>query len=140
MPKQMSLKWDESWSTGVEEFDADHKRLIDMYNALFAACYASQGPDTVLPIVGQLIDYTDDHFKREEALFEGLDYPGREEHIAEHDKLRAQLQDLQEVLSDTTRPFTMSNATMVFVREWIEKHTKTRDHEYGPLLEGPGES
>ena len=134
MQKQMSLKWDESWSTGVEEFDADHKHLVGLYNNLFAACFASQGPETVLPIVQQLIDYTDDHFKREEELFENIDYPGQDEHIAEHVTLCEQLHNLQEVLGDTSKPLTMSNATLAFVKEWIEKHTKTRDCEYGPLL------
>ncbi|MBF0251450.1 MAG: hemerythrin family protein, partial [Alphaproteobacteria bacterium] len=120
--KPHTLTWDQSWSTGVKEFDDDHKYLASLYNQLFTACYAGQGPSVALAIVEKLVDYTNDHFRREDILFRQYDYPGREAHIHEHDLLRERLEDLMEVLSDTSKPHEISNATLAFLHDWIERH------------------
>lgn len=137
MTNKHSLKWDKSWTTDVQQFDDDHKHLIGLYNDLFTACYAGQGPVVLVGIIGKLIDYAEDHFGREDELLGRLGFPGAQEHALEHEKL---LRQLYEIRDDLSREVThsISNQTLDFLTTWIERHTKEQDCQYGRFLNERG--
>lgn len=124
-----SLTWDESWSTGVQQFDDDHKHLIGLYNDLFSACFAGQGPSVVVNIVDKLVDYAEDHFGREDDLFERLGYPDRDEHVKEHVELLKHIYEIRSQLS-SGEAHSISNETLAFLADWIRTHTKDQDRRY----------
>ena len=70
----LSITWDDSIITGIPTIDEDHKKLVDMLNDLFAACFAAQGPAVLGNILDQLLDYTKHHFEREEKMLEEANY------------------------------------------------------------------
>jgi len=131
--QKRSLKWDESWTTNVQQFDEDHKHLIVLYNDLFTACFAGQGPVVLVELIEKLIAYAQDHFGREDELLERYDFPGAQEHFQEHEKL---LQHLYEIRDDLNGDVThsISNETLDFLTYWIVTHTKEQDCQYGAFL------
>ena len=135
--RQHSLEWTNDWSTGVTEFDADHKRLIDIYDRLFAACFAGQGPGVLLDIVNELIAYAEDHFKREEDIMLAHGFPGRDEHVKEHQALLEQVYLLRNQLKDKAT-HAISNEALDFLNDWIATHTVRMDTAYGPFLNARG--
>ena len=132
-----SLKWDKTWSTGVKQFDDDHKHLIALYNDLFTACFAGQGPAVVGGIVEKLIGYAEDHFGREDELFERFEYPDRKEHLQDHEKLLNHLYEIRDQLSSGVT-HSISNEALEFLTNWISTHTKEQDCRYQTFLNERG--
>ena len=84
------LVWDSSCRVGVEEFDEAHQHLFAIGNNLIRAVLEGHALEVIRPVIDELIDYTEQHFRAEEALMRRADYPGYEAHRAEH---RAALQE-----------------------------------------------
>ena len=75
-----------------------------------------------------LEDYTEFHFGEEEKLQESINYPAIAEHKKEHDKLRAVVKDLYNMLEEEEGP---SEAFVEQVNknviEWLYRHIKGFD-------------
>ena len=66
----MKLEWNDSFSTGVEEIDTQHKELVRQLNQLYAAMAAGQGKDEIGKILNFLGQYAVMHFGKEETCME----------------------------------------------------------------------
>ena len=62
--------------TGNELIDAQHKELINRINKLVGACENGVCQLEAIRMLDFLSDYTDFHFREEEALQEKAGYPG----------------------------------------------------------------
>ena len=120
----MRAEFDESLVTGNEMIDSQHKELIDKINKLLDSCETSNEK----PVAIKTLDYTEFHFGEEEKLQESISYPGIEEHKKEHDKLRAVVKDLYNMLEEEEGP---SDAFVEQVNknviEWLYRHIKGFD-------------
>jgi len=120
-----SLEWGPAWLTGNEVIDADHKRLVQYVNDLNKAMHAGQGRAIAADILGNLVQYTCDHFAREEAIFQQGGLAGLPQHRQEHVDLATKVQAFQ-------RDFDAGKATltadlMSFLREWLINHVFKSD-------------
>ena len=84
----MLLLWTENLRVGVEEFDADHKRLLAMVNRLHGAIQAGTSKEILAGILDALEHHAWDHCGREEMLFMQAGYPGAAQQLEDHDELR----------------------------------------------------
>ena len=64
------MKWDESFSVGVKEIDAQHQKLVAMINELHAAMKEGKVHDVLGEIISGMAKYTIFHFETEEKYFE----------------------------------------------------------------------
>lgn len=55
-------------------------------------------------LLNYLADYTDFHFKEEEAFQKEIGYPGLKEHLEKHEELRRTVQELHDMLTDEEGP------------------------------------
>ncbi|MGA2457536.1 MAG: hemerythrin domain-containing protein [Terriglobales bacterium] len=62
------VTWDTSYSVSVKSCDAEHQKLFDLINQLHEAMRLGQGRAIVGPVVQELENYTQTHFRAEEAL------------------------------------------------------------------------
>ena len=116
-----TIEWSNDLSVGVQEIDDDHKKMIEYYNELFAACFCCMGPEVVYGTLKKLIEYTKYHFKREEGLMEKEGYTGLAEQRREHEELIRIVEDIREKAeSDPDHEF--SNDVLGFVGSWIRNH------------------
>lgn len=83
------LRWRDSLALQVPMIDADHKRLFDLLNRVRFLDLAGDDPQAVAEALGELLTYTQTHFRREERLMELGHYPG----IAQHRKLHEAFTD-----------------------------------------------
>ena len=120
----MRAEFDESLVTGNEMIDTQHKELIDKINKLLDSCETSKEKVVAVKTLDYLADYTEFHFGEEEKLQESINYPA----IAEHDKLRAVVKDLYNMLEEEEGP---SEAFVEQVNknviEWLYRHIKGFD-------------
>lgn len=67
------IKWEESFNTGIQEIDVQHKQLVSYLNDLHQAILDSNAKATAL-VIEELIDYTQTHFIFEEQLMKSANY------------------------------------------------------------------
>ena len=132
---QDRIAWDESIRVGVAEFDEAHRTLIGIANELIAASEANQQDGVVGAVLEGLIEYTESHFQREEALMEQTRYPELEEHRRQHRLLMNQVYLFK---SQFIAGEVDANAMVRFLRDWILTHIQDHDRRYSPHLHAHG--
>lgn len=126
------FNWDDSYSVHNPAIDAQHRQLVDLVNELHDAMKAGKGQDTLGHVFNSLLEYTEMHFRSEEALFNISDYPNKAGHIREHQKLMKEAVELKKKFDSGTQFLTME--TLNFVRDWVMHHIKETDMGYKDFI------
>jgi hemerythrin len=129
------IKWTDELSVGVESLDADHKILISLLNQLDDAVHGGEPRETVERVLDALVEYTDYHFRREEALMRAVSYPEYDAHVRTHSTLRAQVTDIRERYRRNPESIH-AREVLSFLRNWLSAHILGRDHRYMPFMDG----
>lgn len=133
----MSLvNWNEKYTVGIAEFDEQHKKLMELYNKLYDAMKEGRGKDVLQGILNDLINYAKYHFESEEKCFAKFNYPGKSEHLKEHDDFRKSVMDLKKK-ADAGNP-VITTELMHFLKDWLLNHIQGTDKKYGPYLNERG--
>ena len=113
----INIDWSEELSVGVAFVDADHKKLVDMVNELFSACFVGVGDEAVAAILTEVIRYTQYHFAGEEAFLREHASPALAAHAEEHRQLTEQVLAIaQQGVS------ALSDDVLLFLRDWLTHH------------------
>jgi len=127
-------EWKAEYNLGIASIDRQHRRLVDMINALDDGLN-TQGrySEPVLKsIFVELGDYTASHFSYEENLFEIHGYADTEAHKQEHLALLDQVVDLQmRVQSGETE---IGPELLAFLKRWLTSHILGSDRRYAGFL------
>lgn len=126
--------WTDDLATGDAAIDEDHRKLINMINAFIEAMSKGQGNEVVGTVLDNLIIYTKQHFGREEAEMERIQYPAALSHKFEHAKLIRQVAELKAALDSGKKP----NVPTVsgFLGDWLRNHILTVDKKLAAALRG----
>lgn len=130
----MPIIWRDAMSVGQPTIDEDHKILFAIINDFEASpdfAHAEQA-------ARKLYKYTQEHFRREEALQQMMRYPDADAHRAEHARI---LDALTEVIrshflnkdSQTDHAEAIARLTGL-MRNWIVDHVMTTDRKLKPYL------
>jgi len=131
--KSMSLfEWDESYSVGHSEIDAQHKRLFQLAEDMHAAMAAGKGKQMLSQTLANLINYTKSHFSSEERLMQKYGYPEYPQHKAEHDKLTAQVLAFQSDFNAGRAMFSID--LMHFLKNWLAHHIGKIDQKVASYI------
>lgn len=107
--------------------DADHRKLVDLVNQLHSATSEGRGMEVVDGILTELIGYTADHLRREEARMAELQFPDLERHKLGHQKFVAELQTLQARYEAGS--ITVAAQLSTVLRDWLSLHIRRGDKE-----------
>lgn len=132
----MLVEWNEELSVGIQEIDEQHKVLVGLLNKLHDAIHEKHGKEASLEILGQLVEYTKIHFAVEESLMRIFEYPGYEEHKAQHEELIDEIHDFQDKVAHGKS--AISFQLLHFLRMWLTQHILDSDMEYSPYLLNAG--
>jgi len=127
MNDKAAVEWSNELSVGIQEIDEQHKVLVSILNEMHDAVRHNHGPEVSLEILDRLIEYTKIHFAVEESLFRIFDYPGYEDHHAEHAAL---LKEAKVVSGESKVSFKLLH----FLRMWLTEHIMGSDMEYAEFL------
>lgn len=126
------VKWDESYSVGIDTIDDDHKKLLGMINQLQTAAHYKTDKIMVEDILNDLVDYTKYHFTREEGMMQDSEYPDFEAHKQQHEEMIAQVAKfIDEYRVDGTK--TIEEVAM-YLKTWLINHINGSDQKYAPYL------
>ncbi|MBE0626560.1 MAG: hemerythrin family protein [Burkholderiales bacterium] len=127
------FSWTDDLYTGNKLIDGEHRALVGLVNALFETMNGGQGNERMSKAMHELIVYTGDHFGREEAQMERIQYVASLAHKAEHTKLLRQLTDLGAMLEAGGK--INIPAVSDFLSEWLRNHILTMDMKLGAALQ-----
>jgi hemerythrin len=134
--KMPLIHWNTEYSVEVDSIDKQHQKLFDMLNGLHDAMKVGKGSQTVPLILGKLVEYTGEHFAKEESLMLLARYPDYARHKAEHDKLTKEV-------SQMVRDFEQGKIALTidlqdFLRQWLQTHIVSSDKKYTAHLQAAG--
>ena len=129
--------WNASFSVGVGEIDAQHKKLIDLINDLHDAMKARRGQQVMGEMLQALADYTVYHFSKEEALMVQTGFPATSDHKAEHADFIAQISDIKRRY-EAGETMLLSLDLTDFLRDWLTKHILGTDQGYAAHFKAKG--
>ena len=130
----MPIPWDTSLLTGHPSVDADHERLVLLYNKFEEAVTAGKKKEVVEALLVELADYTMSHFNPEERAMVRHNFPEYRAHKAQHDGL---LNRLSELIGDLENDSSeIVDETLVFLRNWITDHVMTWDRTFANFVRG----
>lgn len=128
------FEWKPEYSVQIPEIDAQHKRLFALAAELHAALTQSKGHSVLEQSLASLVDYTQEHFATEERLMGDYAYPEVVGHKAEHEKLTAQVLELQRRFRSGETKLSLN--LMIFVKNWLENHIAGSDQKYSVFIRG----
>ena len=126
------LVWDKTLSVDVPEIDADHRKLVDLFNLLNRSVLGGDAPDYINAVMEELVSCTAWHFKHEERLMLKYGYDGALAHKTEHEDLIASAKALQQSLQTEGKP--VMSEDIAFLEHWLTGHILGADMELGAYL------
>lgn len=127
------LQWTPEMSVGVASLDDDHKFMLALLNDLEEGIAAGGAHETVTAVLDALLDYTDYHFEREEAMMRAAGYPDVDTHAHTHWVLKTQVTHIRERF--VASPGSIHDReVLAFLRNWLTSHIMGRDKLYAPFV------
>lgn len=125
------LVWKDSYATGVEIVDTQHKHMFDIGNKIYKLLkddFCVDKYDKVTEILEELKQYTRYHFETEEQYMLDTQNKGYFIQKVEHDKFLVKLDgfelgDLEEVTDKDIEDL------LTFIFEWVLEHILKKDKE-----------
>lgn len=130
------LTWTDALTVGVKEIDEQHRRLVELANALHAAVLAGATSAALSQQLGELIRQAALHFATEERLFAETRYPEAEAHMREHEELVAQVNALKQRVDGGWLELDAEIAQ--YLCNWLTEHIVGADRQYGTHLNDAG--
>jgi hemerythrin len=122
------IEWSESLSIGNLSVDKDHKKLIDIYNALVDLVEFKKSKNEFSRILSEMTDYSLLHFKKEEAYMKAFKYPEVSAHIQSH---MAYIYKVSMFNIELSRFSTVDPKEVIeFLEKWWVNHIIEKDTEY----------
>lgn len=135
----MSIAWRDAMCVGEPMVDEDHKHLIDLINAFELAISGGGKIDhkKIARVLLGLVEYTGEHFAREEELQRAIRYPYHESHCRSHRDVLKKLSDI--VTEYSLTPAGPKRERMVrdlagFLKEWLVDHIIQSDLRMKPYV------
>lgn len=130
------IDWKESFSVGHPDLDADHRNLVDLINTLHEAWRTGEDRDVLHGIFGELLMYTDYHFRREEEMLTARRYDRLDDQTREHGRLRDSVQAFR-TRHLTDRTPVLTTEVEDFLKSWMMSHILEEDMRYRRLFDAP---
>ncbi len=129
------IKWQDSFSVGIQRFDDEHKVLLDIINEMFIIVRDQKTVDHLSIEINKLIQYTQEHFADEEEAMEKAGYPALDEHKVIHEKLLNDVVVFKKRVENGEKEVTTT--FYHFLRDWLLTHIMEEDMQYKPFLADP---
>jgi hemerythrin len=130
------MEWNESLSVGVQQIDNEHKKLVDLINALNDSMKNGKSKETLQKVFSELVDYTMTHFSNEELLMQKVNYTNFSGHKREHDELTKKARVLKEDF--IAGKMMVSIDVRDFLKNWIVNHIQKTDKLYTKTMNDNG--
>ena len=126
------FEWAQDMVIDHGPIDEDHKKLVDLVNALHDATSQGRGREVVGRLLGTLIHDTADHLHKEESVMAAAGYPQLERHKVGHQEFVNSLNDLQRKYQAGS--ITVASQLSAVLRDWLSLHIRRYDKDLHHFL------
>jgi hemerythrin-like metal-binding protein len=126
------IQWSSKLSVGVESIDAQHGVLFEALDELHDAMIRGMTKSLTGPLLRNLLARTRDHFSAEEALMLRADYPGLEQHRAQHRELTVKIENY--IARFERGDISLNPHLIHFLRDWLSNRIQKEDRAYCPSM------
>ena len=133
--------WHPDYSVGIQMIDEQHQHFFEIANRIILLTEAEHvSQEDLLELFGELGDYALYHLSTEENLFNDLDYPGKEQHIAAHDQYRDAIanQFATKLATAGTDVRAIAAEMAEYSGNWLREHIITVDKQYSAFFNEHG--
>ncbi len=116
----MQMKWNKDFETGIEVIDNQHRNLIEKANEIFHGLETQGGSELILDAAKFYQEYVLTHFDTEVEFMTQYEYPGKEIHVAEHQKLMSEFIELKTILLKDGLNTVLGMRIQKFIGELLE--------------------
>ena len=144
MSSHEPILWKDSYLTGIDRIDEQHKVLVNTLNEANARP-SRPGVNLTRKLLDQitrdLLSYAIYHFETEEALMLEYDYGGRssaeaEKHRLEHRRFSQQVVALRDGIGDGR--LVTREELFAFLNDWLLNHVLHTDRDFCQFLNSHG--
>jgi diguanylate cyclase (GGDEF)-like protein/hemerythrin-like metal-binding protein len=119
-----AFRWDDTFATGIDDVDRQHRYLVDIINAFGSRLQRppDPGPEELAPVYAELAEYASYHFIAEEELMVGRGLDPR--HVIQHQREHADfLRQVGDMVGRTTQtPGQAAQRLVEFLVHWLSYH------------------
>lgn len=126
------LEWRSDFDLGLEDIDAQHKRLVTLINSLHDSMALGAPQEDLADILQDLVQYTRIHFSYEEDFLRGQHYALLPKHMREHEELAAQVTRFRKDFC--AGRIALSIPLLNFLKTWLREHILQSDRAYAVSL------
>lgn len=126
------IKWRDAYNTGVEQFDMEHHKIVELINIMFEAIRDNSSKEVTEKACEEVLSYTKYHFNNEEQAMKAANYSGFEEQVVEHAQLKEKAEQFKIIIKSSFPEGR--NEFYRFMRDWLINHIQECDKRYGPYL------
>ena len=130
------FEWQDQYSVGIKEMDAQHLKLVELINELYRLLLSNNPDAFVGEILNRLVEYAGVHFQSEEDLLQKYRYPEIEAHKKEHEAFVEKIITYHKQHKKGT--LTLSVAIVNFLKDWLKNHINYSDKKYSAFLSDKG--
>jgi hemerythrin len=133
----MSIAWRDAMCVGDPTIDADHRHLVDLINTFEVAIAGDIDHKRIARVLLGLVEYTGQHFAREEELQLAIRYPYHESHRRSHRDVLKKLSDIMAVYIKAPpgpERDRMVRNLAAFLKEWLVDHIIQSDLRMKPFV------
>ena len=129
----MSLfKWSSAYSVYLPEIDAEHREIYRLGDELHKALLAGAALAQLKPILANLLEAEEQHFRHEERLMRAMRYAALAWHKRQHDTVRKKRRELVKRIEagDTAA----AGELLQYLSDWLRDHISVPDRMMGAYL------
>lgn len=121
--------WDETFSVNVKEIDEQHQKWISIINELHDSLIQGKNLSNITgKSLKSMADYSEFHFRFEEAYMEKQRYEDLENHKLEHEKFREMIKKY--VRDEEDGKLILNTEVMKVLMDWLTNHILITDKKY----------
>lgn len=120
--------WNDSFITGINKIDYQHKILIDKINQLIQCLEIKECQETITSLLNFLEEYFLLHFSTEEHLFKTFNYEKEALHMKEHIYFMEQIYTFKDKLKVENNQ--VDQEILIFLLIWFKNHILETDMEF----------
>ena len=126
------IKWRDSYNTGIEAVDLEHRKLVELIEAMYINVRDKKPKEAVEKVMKEIVDYTQNHFTNEDSLMQNAQYPELDAHKTEHQNLIDEVAVFQDRLLNN---FPDGREDLYhFLREWLINHILDSDKKFADYM------
>lgn len=126
------IRWQDKYALGVVKIDEQHRKLFEIageIEALLNDDFITDKYDDIVAILGELKDYTIQHFKDEEEFMLNHKFPMFLTHKMMHNDFVEKIESIDLSKVDNEQNLYLKEI-LNFVGEWLVEHILVEDAKY----------